>query len=129
MDNNNSPRNGASDIVNELGRLGENLGNLLRGAWQSSEERKYVETELRSGLEQLNKRLNISLDQLNLEDNARKARENAKSAWETAHGPQIVSEARQGMADSLRRLNEELAKRAEPKAAHEPKQQDESMGV
>ena len=110
----------SSDIADELGKLGENMGNLLRNMW-NMDERKYVESELRSGLEQLSRKLNLAVEQFEVEANLKKARIVAKEAWETARGPQIVEELRTGMVDGLRKLNDEMARRTQTKAAHEAK--------
>jgi hypothetical protein len=47
-----------------------------------------------------------------------------KDAWETAHGPQILNEVQAGLADTLRKLNEEIARRIQPAQEVQP---DEGM--
>jgi ElaB/YqjD/DUF883 family membrane-anchored ribosome-binding protein len=113
-------RNEQSELVAELNRLGENLGKLLKATWES-EERKTVEHELKSGLEQFTKQINTAVEQARTDQNVKKAKETLKEAWHTAHGPQVVSEMHMGLVDSLKKLNDEIAKRAEPKPAHEVK--------
>ena len=105
-------------LVTELSRLGENLGKLVRAAWES-EERKTVEKELKSGLDKFNQHINRAVEQTKAEENLTKAKETVQDAWTTAHGPQVLREMQAGLVDSLKRLNDEIAKRAEPKAAHE----------
>lgn len=102
-----------SDLINELNKLGENLGNLLRSAWES-EERKSVEREIAAGLEQMSKKINDTAEQLKTDANVHTAKRAVKDAWETAHGPQIVGEFRQGVLDTIKRINDELAKRSAP---------------
>lgn len=108
------------DLANELNRLGENLGKILKSTW-ASEERKSVERELRSGLEQFNRQINKAIEQTRAEQNIKKARHTVEDMWQTAHGPQVFREMRLGIVDSLHRVNDELAKRAEPKPAQEVK--------
>ncbi len=113
-----------SEIVNELNRLGENLSNLLTALWNSN-ERHHVENELRAGLEQLNKKLDSTAEQLKKNENLQKAKDNAQTAardaWQAANGPQILTDVRKGITDSLRKVNEELAKRSTPAPAESEK--------
>ncbi len=107
-----------SSLVAELNRLGENLGKVVRSAWES-EERKSIEKELSAGLEQFVKRLNEAVESAQTDPTLNKAKSKAKEAWETARGPQIVSEVKTGVVDTLKKINEDLARRAEPAPAHE----------
>jgi hypothetical protein len=113
------------ELVAEMNRLGENLGKLLKAAWDS-DERRSVEREIRSGLDQLNKQVDKAAQQARearerTNTPLRKAANNVKGVWETAHGPQVVNEMRLGLVDSLRKINDELAKAAMPKPAQEVK--------
>ncbi len=102
-----------SDIVAELNRLGENLGNLVRGAI-NGEERRSIEREIAAGLEQMNKKFADASDSLRTDAYVNQARKAVKEAWETARGPQILTELHQGVIDSLKRINEDLSKRSAP---------------
>lgn len=102
-----------SDLVNELNKLGENLGNLLRSAWES-EERKSVEREISAGLEQMSKKLGDAAEQMKTDSHVHEAKRKVKDAWETARGPQIVTELRQGVLETIKRINDDLAKRTAP---------------
>jgi ElaB/YqjD/DUF883 family membrane-anchored ribosome-binding protein len=106
------------ELASELNRLGENLGKVLKSPW-TSEERKSIERELKSGMDQFTKQINKAVEQTRVDHNVKKARQTVKDAWETAHGPQVLNEMRHGLVDSLRKLNDEIAKRAEPKPAQE----------
>jgi ElaB/YqjD/DUF883 family membrane-anchored ribosome-binding protein len=108
------------DLSTELNRLGENLGKLLKSAWES-DERRSVEREIKSGLDQFTKQIDSALEQTRADQNVKKARATIKDAWETAHGPQVMTELHLGLVDSLKKLNDELAKRVEAKPAHEVK--------
>jgi hypothetical protein len=108
-----------SEFVTELNRLGENLGILLKSMWES-EERKSIERELNTGLEQLNKRVNETVEQLRKEAAVENMKKAAKDALETARVPKILNEVQQGMLDSLKKLNEEIAKRAQPAQEAKP---------
>lgn len=114
-----------SSLIAELNRLGENLGQLVKAAWES-EERKSIEKELAVGLEQFVKRVNEAVESAHADPTVNKARAKAQEAWQTAHGPQIVAEMRMGVIDTLRKVNEELAHKAAPPAAHEVKPEPEA---
>jgi hypothetical protein len=109
-----------SDLAKELNRLGENLGKLLKATWES-DERKSVERELKSGLDQFTKQINKAVEQSRADQTVKKARETVKDAWETAHGPQVLTEMQNGLVDSLKKLNDEIGRRAQPKPAQEVK--------
>ena len=109
-----------SQFIQELGKLGENLGALIKAYWES-EERKSVEREVTKGLEQFSKSVNETVEQLKRDDNVKKAKESVKNAWETAHGPQLVDEVRSGILDTLRAINTELERSAAQKPAEEVK--------
>jgi uncharacterized coiled-coil DUF342 family protein len=110
MSEQNTPR---SALAQELNKLGENLGNLVRALWES-EERKTVERELSTNLERLNKRIGEVVEKVRANEVAAGVRRSVKEAWETAHGPQILNEVQAGLADTLRKLNEEIARRIQP---------------
>jgi hypothetical protein len=110
MSEQNTPR---SALEQELNKLGENLGNLVRALWES-EERKTVERELSTNLERLNKRIGEVVEKVRANEVAAGVRRSVKEAWETAHGPQILKEVQAGLADTLRKLNEEIARRIQP---------------
>ena len=119
--NNSNNARPQSEFVNELNKLGENLGQLMRSVWES-EERKSIEREMTHGVEQLAKQLNQTLEQLKTDATVGNAKKTVKEAWETARGPKIVSEVQQGVVDTLKKVNEELTKRTQP--AHEVKNDD-----
>jgi hypothetical protein len=109
-----------SGLAAELNRLGENMGKLLKATWES-DERKSIERELKSGLDQFNKQINSAVEQARVDQGMQKARSTLKDAWQTAHGPQMVSELHAGLVDSLKRLNDEIARHAEARPAQEAK--------
>ncbi len=102
-----------SSIERELNKLGENLNNLFRAMWES-EERKSVERELTANLERLNERMTEAVEKLRTDKVATNIKQSVKEVWETAHGPQILNELQAGLTETLRKLNEEIAKRAQP---------------
>ncbi len=114
------PTQAGSEFVQELSRLSENLCALIKSYWES-EERKSIEREVTKGLEQFSKSVNDTIEQLKQDDKLKKAKDGVKNAWETAHGPQLVTEMRGGVLDTLRSINNELARAAARKPAEEVK--------
>jgi hypothetical protein len=103
----------ASQLVEELNRLGENLGNLLRSAWES-DERKSIEREVTVGLEQMSKKLNEAAEKIRTDAYVNSAKQTAKEAYEAARVPQILEEMHKGVIGTLQKINSDLARRAEP---------------
>ena len=102
-----------SAIEAELNKLGENLSNLMKAMWDS-EERKSVEREVTENLNQLNKKMDDAVNKMKADGTADNFKKNVQNAWETAHGPQILSEIEKGVTETLRKMNEELSKHAKP---------------
>ncbi len=102
-----------SAIETELNKLGENLSNLMKAIWDS-EERKSVEREITENLNQLNQKMDEAVNKMKADGTADNFKKSVQNAWETAHGPQILSEIGAGLSETLRKLNEELSKRAKP---------------
>lgn len=102
-----------SAIETELNKLGENLSNLMKAIWDS-EERKSVEREITENLNQLNQKMDETVNKMKADDTADNLKKSVQNAWETAHGPQILSEIGAGLSETLRKLNGELSKRAKP---------------
>ncbi|MCS7062207.1 MAG: hypothetical protein RMN25_13740 [Anaerolineae bacterium] len=113
-----APSKSGSEFIQELNQLGDNLCALIKSYWES-EERKGFEREIAKGLEQFSKSVNDTVEQIKQAEALRQAKEGVRSVWETAHGPQVVSEVRAGMLDTLRAINRELARAAARKPAEE----------
>jgi ElaB/YqjD/DUF883 family membrane-anchored ribosome-binding protein len=111
-----SEQNKQSEIVNELNKLGENLGNLLRGIWES-DERKSLERELTTGLDQLSKKLSETADNIRNDAYVNNVKKEVKDALDTARVPQIFDEIQKGIVETLKKVNDDLSKRPAP--AHE----------
>lgn len=102
-----------SPIETELNKLGENLSNLMKAIWDS-DERKSVEREVTENLNQANKKMDEAMKKMKADGTTENIKKSVQNAWETAHGPQILSEIETGLTETLRKLNEELSKRAKP---------------
>jgi hypothetical protein len=111
MSEQNTPN--SSGIEKELNKLGENLNNLFKALWES-DERKSIEREVTAGLEQANKSVNETVEKIRKDQTANNLKKGVKDAWETARGPQILNELQAGLTATLQKVNDELAKRAQP---------------
>jgi len=111
MDESTQP---TGNITEELNRLGQTLGQAMKQAWES-DERKRLEQDIAEGLRRLSDQIDVAMKSAAESDAAKEATGKASSAWETAHGPQILSEIRAGLTESLRKLNEELDQRMQQK--------------
>lgn len=111
MSEQNTPN--SSGIEKEINKLGENLNNLFKALWES-DERKSIEREVTAGLEQANKSVKDTVEKIRTDQTATDLKKGVKDAWETARGPQILNELQTGLTATLQKLNDELAKRAQP---------------
>jgi uncharacterized coiled-coil DUF342 family protein len=111
MSEQNTPN--SSGIEKEINKLGENLNNLFKALWES-DERKSIEREVTAGLEQANKSVNDTVEKIRTDQTTSNIKKGVKDAWETARGPQILNELQVGLTASLQKLNDEIAKRAQP---------------
>jgi hypothetical protein len=102
-----------SAIETELNKLGENISNLMKAMWDS-DERKSVEREVSANLNQLNQKMDEAVNKVKTDGTTENLKKNVQHAWETARGPQILAEIETGLTQTLRKLNEELSKRAQP---------------
>jgi hypothetical protein len=102
-----------SELLNELDKLGENLVNLLRSAWES-DERRSIEREVTAGLEQMGKKFNDAAEKIKTDTYVNSAKQTAKDAWESANVPQVIAEMRKGVIGTLQRINEDLGARGTP---------------
>ena len=103
----------SSQLERELDKLSENLSNLFKSLWDS-EERKSIEREITAGVESANKALEDAAQRMRTDRTAESLKQGAKDAWENARGPQIMTEVQTGLTNSLRKLNQEMGKRAAP---------------
>ena len=103
----------SSQLEHELNKLGENLSSLFKAFWDS-EERKGLEREITAGVESANKALTDAADKIRGDQSAADLKHSVKEVWESARGPQIIGEMQTGLTNTLRRLNEEINKRAAP---------------
>jgi hypothetical protein len=102
----------ADSITEEFSRLGRTLGQALKLAWESG-ERKRLEQDIAEGMRRLSEQIDTATRSAAESPTAKEVTTKVTTAWETAHGPQILDEIRAGLVESLRKLNEELDRRVQ----------------
>ncbi len=102
----------ASNFTEEFSRLGQTLGQAIKLAWESG-ERKRLEQDIVEGMRRLSEQIDKATKTAAESPTAKDVTAKVTTAWETAHGPQILDEMRAGLIESLRKLNEELDRRVQ----------------
>ena len=107
-----------SDLAAQLNKFNENVNALLKSV-VDPEQRKKIEKQIAASLEQLNKQLSKTIEQVKVDEAVKQARSWVEDAWTTAHGPQILKEMKAGFADTLKAVSSELSKSKPDQARHE----------
>ena len=99
------------DLRSELGNLGGNLRRVLQGAWES-EERKHIEEEIGSGLEDLVAALRGASDDFRRSPTGQRLQSEVESMQSRVRESEVPARARAELIAALRRLNAELERLA-----------------
>ncbi|HEY63256.1 MAG TPA: hypothetical protein G4O02_01675 [Caldilineae bacterium] len=106
------------DVIEELKRLGQQLGRALKEAWESP-ERKELEQELKQGLRELGEQVDEVLDVAKERLASEEIVEQAEEVVETVEKSETVQEIRKTLITGLRALNQELNRLLGEKKASE----------
>ena len=88
----------AGEVLEELDKLGREIGRGLKEAWES-EERKEIETEVSKGIDAAGRELGKLAKDANESEAAKELKKGASA---------VGREIRDGLLSGLRKLNEEL---------------------
>ena len=99
------------DVVEELKGLGKQFAETLQSAW-NSEERQKVESESREGMQSVVNEVDKAIRQVKESDVAAKVKEEATEAKTKVESSDLGRKARDGFAQGLQWLSEELGKLA-----------------
>lgn len=103
------------ELVDELGRLGNKLAEVVRAAW-ASDERKRIEADLRTGLNTLANNLEQGVrkvgEQEQTKEFVRKAEEVAENVGEKVRNSQTTYDIAGALAGGLRVLADQVEKLA-----------------
>lgn len=108
----------AGDILSELRELGNNLGNLLQAAWES-EDRKKIQQEIETGLNDVNK----ALRDLGSSETGQAIKADLRDINERLRSGEIEQRVRSEVTAALRAANEGLKKAMASKTPPEPPKQ------
>lgn len=103
------------ELIDELGRLGNKLAEVVRAAW-ASDERKRIEADLRTGLNTLANNLEHGVrkvgEQEQTKEFVRKAEEVAENVGEKVRNSQTTYDIAGALAGGLRVLADQVEKLA-----------------
>jgi hypothetical protein len=94
----------AGDLSDELKRLGEQLGETVKAAWESDVSRN-IQRQLSEGLEQMAQELNRASQKAAESQEAERLRTQARRVADSARESDIGREVREGLVIGLRELN------------------------
>ena len=100
------------DLTSELRNLGKQFASTLEAAWKS-EERVRVEGEIREGVKQFADEVGRVLNNVRESAAAQKVREEAQDLKHKVDEAEVSKKARNGIAQGLSWLSEELGKLAQ----------------
>lgn len=119
----------AGDLSDELKRLGEQLGETVKAAWESDVSRN-IQRQLSEGLEQMAQELNRASQRAAESEEAERLKAQARRVADTARESDIGRELREGLVTGLREMNRALDRAiermrkeggaGEPPAGNEP---------
>ncbi len=112
------------DLADEFRNLGENLTNLLRSAWESEERRK-LQSEIESGLRELNTSLRQAANEFEQSPSGQKLKTEVNELRDRVRAGEVQEDLRQELVAVLQRINTELQKArrrqpSEPESGGEP---------
>lgn len=99
----------ASDIVDELEALGQQVATALRSLWESEESRKFRQ-EIGEGFAELGKQLDQAFKSAQESEAAKQFSEQVKETVDKARESDIVGKIEQSLVSGLRELNEQFSK-------------------
>jgi hypothetical protein len=108
-------------IADELGKLGKQVADAIKGAWES-EDRKKLQVEITEGMQKFGAQVTEALDKASDSETAKELREKVEKVAADIREKGVVDDIRQGILTGLDTLNKELGKlveKLEPKPAAE----------
>ncbi len=108
-------------ITDELGKLGKQMADAIKAAWES-DDRKKLQAEITEGLQKFGDEVAEALDKAGQSDTAKDLRVKAEKVSADMREKGVVEDVRKGIISGLDALNKELGKlveKLEPKAKPE----------
>ncbi len=98
-----------SNLTEELTRLGNQVAEAVRLAWES-DERKRMQAEIAEGMKNFSAQVDEAVRRASESETAKKVRAEAEQAAARARGSDMVDDMREGLLVGLQALNRELGK-------------------
>lgn len=102
-----------SEVTQEFRRLGDNLQDVLRTAWESP-ERKKLQSEIKAGLAELEASLNKAATEFRESPTGQRLETEVKNLGERVRTGEVESRLRTDLLSLLRQLNIRLEEASEP---------------
>jgi len=96
-------------LADEFRNLGKNLTEVMRSAWESP-ERKNMQAEIETGLDELGKSLNHEVSSFRQSPTGQRLKTDMEDLNQRIRSGEVTSKARDELLAALKRANEELQK-------------------
>jgi succinate dehydrogenase/fumarate reductase flavoprotein subunit len=94
-------------LADEFRNLGKNLAEVMRAAWESP-ERKNIQAEIETGLDDLGKSLNQEVNSFRQSPSGQRLKEDVEELNQRIRNGEVTTKARDELLAALKRANEEL---------------------
>ena len=113
------PKVEGRSITEELGKLGKQMADAIKTAWES-DDRKKLQAEILDGLQKFGDEVTVALDKAGQSDTAKDLRVKAEKVAVDVRASAVAEDVRKGIISGLDVLNAEMSKlveKLEPKPA------------
>jgi len=112
-------------ITDELSKLGKQVAEAIRAAWESEDRRK-LQAEIAEGLQKFGQQVGEALEKAGESEVARQLRQQAEKVVAEVRETDVAEEIRKGLLAGLEAINKELSKLLERLEAKEAKKPPEA---
>ena len=98
-----------STIVEELNKLGQQVADTIRAAWES-DDRVKLQDEISEGMKQFGDQISEAVDKASDSETAKQLRERAEQVVEDVRESDVTEDIRKGLLAGLDAINRELGK-------------------
>jgi soluble cytochrome b562 len=121
-------RTTTGDLLQELQALGRQLGDAFTALWQS-EESRHVRQEIKEGFVELSQELDQAIKSAQESEAAKEFSRQVKETVDRAREGELVEKVEAGLAEGLRKLNQELSKATRSVETGQGEPQDDETEV
>jgi len=113
----------AEDLASEFHNLGANLKKYFVSAWES-EQRKTIQTEIESGLNELGDTLKRTADEIQNSETGQRIKSEATDLRDRVRDGEVEQKVRSDLTKLLQKLNTELEKAIPPEDSPSSDEED-----